>query len=103
MNNIPPADEVRFRRGEKLVFRGPMDRGRWVTLPQLRKAVRAGKANHWSVVSIDLETGESHVFCPCCEAGLDCLAWRCRGNGWTPQARRSNGVPVPALKLRPTP
>ncbi|SRR6266704_449737 len=95
-------EDQRFLTDNKQVFRGASGRNQWMTTAALRKAVRAGKANHWSVVNIDFETGESlENMCPCCAAGLDCLAWRAAGNGWQPRMPK-NVKPVICIRsIRP--
>ena len=94
MTAVPKKDRA-WLRANKQVFRGASGRSVWMTTTALRKAVRAGKANHWSVVNIDFETGESSEnMCPCCAAGLDCLAWRAAGNGWQPRMPKANAKPV---------
>jgi hypothetical protein len=75
--SMPLEHQERFRRGEKLIFRGGTgDREQcWMTTRQLRRAVLSGKAEGWGFAEMALEAGEPKysVFLLC---SPDC--WRCR-------------------------
>jgi len=62
MTTISADYEAQFRRNNKLVFSSK--RLRWMTPVALRKAVIAGKAEDWCVLSYNFQSGEPHRIFP---------------------------------------
>jgi len=70
MIKIPSKKDRAFLRNNKQVFHGAGCSGHWMTIQELRDATLAGKADHWDVIDIDLDTGEHTIICAYCATGV---------------------------------